>query len=322
MQMPHHSNRIRFNPIERWNKYQTGILFQVHSHHINLYSPNKSDSIRSSANPILEPVLNSDLVCDLREELAARTTRRRRLMRSSVRPSYLNTILRRLSERFVRRHMVVLVELVVLLVSPDHPPKRAKATKMKQQHLCANCVTRKGGKWARGSGERIRCNDGHASVVAAAAVFLLFYGSLFATLGGWGKGLKPAGNGQRKMENRACVAVCQLAHVVLVPRSCNLELSSCWQCTIPRPALFSLQIAKLWTLNFIAGESIFHFEFSVSRSLLQVRSRASLGQCLSSNFWPGMQLKAITRRLEETTELYDNFRLGSWLLNLGHYNEP
>jgi len=207
MQMPHHSNRIRFNPIERWNKYQTGILFQVHSHHINLYSPNKSDSIRSSANPILEPVLNSDLVCDLREELAARTTRRRRLMRSSVRPSYLNTILRRLSERFVRRHMVVLVELVVLLVSPDHPPKRAKATKMKQQHLCANCVTRKGGKWARGSGERIRSNDGHASVVAAAAVFLLFYGSLFATLGGWGKGLKTRGKWPAE-NGKSCLCSC------------------------------------------------------------------------------------------------------------------
>jgi len=71
--------------------------------------------------------------------------------------------------------MVVLVELVVLppLVSPDHPPKRATATKMKQQHLCANCVTRK--SWEGGvlssvgsSGERICSNDGHASVVAAA----------------------------------------------------------------------------------------------------------------------------------------------------------
>jgi len=50
----------------------------------------------------------------------------------------------------------------------------------------------------------------------------LFCGSLFASLGGDSRG-RWKENGQRKMENRACVAVCQLAHVVLVPRSCNLE---------------------------------------------------------------------------------------------------
>lgn len=137
-----------------------------------------------------------------------------------------------------------------------HKKKAHPARQMKQQHLCANCVTRNsGGRWvfqlSQGAGqvrEFVLMTDTQVFVVvvvvAVAAValhsrlllvLLLIYFVAAPTPCSlacnrnlrWGKANWWPCHQEKmqswEMENRASVAVCQLAHVVLVLRCCNLE---------------------------------------------------------------------------------------------------